>query len=113
MRGPFDKTRPVQRPVGVRRKPRPEGRPGFIRVDTVHQCDLDGIKGLSHLYRVDEVTLFQVVGPVERISETFLIPVLDALIERFPFRVLGFHADNGLPALSLQTTQKEILAAAA
>ena len=95
VRGPFDKTRPVQRPIGERRKPRPEGRPGFIRVDTVHQGDLDGIKGLYHLNLVDEVTQFQFVGSVERISEAFLLPVLEALIGRFPFRVLGFHADNG------------------
>jgi hypothetical protein len=94
-RGPFDKTRPVQLPIGERRKPRPEGRPGFVRVDSVHQGDLDGIKGLYHLNLVDEVTQFQFVGSVERISEAFLIPVLEALIERFPFRVLGFHADNG------------------
>lgn len=93
--GPFDKTRPVQLPIGERRKPRPEGRPGFVRVDSVHQGDLDGIKGLYHLNLVDEVTQFQFVGSVERISEAFLIPVLEALIERFPFRVLGFHADNG------------------
>lgn len=94
-RGPFDKTRPVQRPIGERRKPRPEGRPGFVRVDTVHQGDLDGIKGLYHLNLVDEVTQFQCVGSVERISEAFLLPGLEALIGRFPFRVLGFHADNG------------------
>lgn len=85
----------LQRPIGERRKPRPEGRPGFIRVDTVHQGDLDGIKGLYHINRVDEVTQFQCVGSVECISEAFLLPVLEALIERFPFRVLGFHADNG------------------
>lgn len=95
VRGPFDKTRPVHLPIGERRKPHPEGRPGFVRVDTVHQGDLDGIKGLYHLNLVDEVTQFQFVGSVERISEAFLIPVLEGLIERFPFRVLGFHADNG------------------
>jgi transposase InsO family protein len=95
VRGPFDRTRSVQLPIGERRKPRPEGRPGFIRVDTVHQGDLDGIKGLYHLNLVDEVTQFQFVGSVERIAESFLLPVLEALIERFPFRVLGFHADNG------------------
>lgn len=100
VRGPFDKARPVQRPIGERRKPRPEGRPGFIRVDTVHQGDLDGIKGLYHLNLVDEVTQFQFVGSVERISEAFLLPVLEALIGRFPFRVLGFHADNGSESIN-------------
>lgn len=42
-RGPFDKTRPVQLPIGERRKPRPEGRPGFVRIDTVHPGDPGGI----------------------------------------------------------------------
>jgi hypothetical protein len=94
-RGPFDKTRPVRVAIGERRKPCPEGRPGFVRVDSVHQGDLDGIKGLYHLNLVDEVTQFQFVGSVERISENFLLPVLETLIERFPFPVQGFHADNG------------------
>ena len=32
---------------------------------------------------------------VERISERFLIPVLKAILETFPFTIHGFHADNG------------------
>jgi hypothetical protein len=94
-RGPFEKTRPSKVSIGERRKPRPDGRPGFLRVDSVHQGDLDGIKGLYHINLVDEVTQFQFVGTVERISERFLLPVLEALIRAFPFLVLGFHADNG------------------
>lgn len=94
-RGSMDKTRPVKVNIGERRKPRPEGRPGFLRVDSVHQGDLDGTKGLYHINLVDEVTQFQFVGSVERISERFLLPILEALIEAFPFTVLGFHSDNG------------------
>lgn len=90
-----DKTRPVKNTIGVRRKPDPQGRPGFIRIDTVHQGDLDGVKGLYHINAVDEVTQFEVVFTVERISEQFLIPALEALLETFPFVILGFHADNG------------------
>lgn len=89
------KTRPVTNAIGVRRKPDPQGRPGFIRIDTVHQGDLDGVKGLYHINAVDEVTQFEVVFTLERISEQFLIPALAALIDAFPFRILGFHADNG------------------
>jgi transposase InsO family protein len=94
-RGSVDKTHPVKINIGERRKPRPEGRPGFLRVDSVHQGDMDGTKGLYHINLVDEVTQFQFVGSVERISERFLLPVLEALIEAFPFLILGFHADNG------------------
>lgn len=90
-----DKTRPVKNTIGVRRKPDPQGQPGFIRIDTVHQGDLDGVKGLYHINAVDEVTQFEVVFTIERISEQFLIPALAALLETFPFQILGFHADNG------------------
>ena len=88
-------TRPVTRPVGERRKPQPDGQPGYIRIDTVHQGDLDGEKGVYHINAVDEVTQFEVVVSVERISELYLIPALEHLLESFPFVILGFHADNG------------------
>ena len=41
------------------------------------------------------MTQWQVVGAVERISEVWLLPVLQAILEQFPFRVLSFHSDNG------------------
>ena len=90
-----DKTRPVTLPIGERRKPQPDGQPGYIRIDTVHQGDLDGEKGVYHINAVDEVTQFEVVVSVERISEIYLIPALEHLLESFPFVILGFHADNG------------------
>lgn len=90
-----DKTRPSPVRIGERRKPFPEGRPGFLRVDSVHQGDLDGIKGLYHINLVDEVSQFQFVGTTERLSERFLLPVLEALIAAFPFIIVGVHADNG------------------
>lgn len=89
------KTHPVKRPIGIRRKPDPAGRPGFIRIDTVHQGDQDGYKGVYHINAVDEVTQFEIVTTVERISEQFLIPALTDLMDAFPFRLREFHADNG------------------
>ena len=86
-------TRPVH--IGERRRPQPFGQPGYLRVDSVHQGDLDGIKGLYHLNLVDEVTQFQFVGSVERIDTPCLAPVLEALLRAFPFNVRGFHTDNG------------------
>jgi len=88
-------TRPTQVAIGERRKPAPNGRPGYLRVDTVHQGDLDGVKGVYHINAVDEVTQWQVVGAVPQISEAWLQPVLEAILEQFPFRIYGFHSDNG------------------
>jgi transposase InsO family protein len=91
----FTKTRPTSITIGERRKPEPGGRPGYIRVDTVHQGDQDGVKGVYYVNLVDEVTQWEVVGAVERISENHLKPLLERLLKQFPFRVLGFHSDNG------------------
>jgi hypothetical protein len=91
----YQKTRPVQIAIGERRKPAPEGKPGYLRIDTVHQGDLDGVKGLYYINAVDEVTQWQVIGATSQISEMWLIPVLEAMLEQFPFRILGFHSDNG------------------
>jgi transposase InsO family protein len=91
----YTKTRTVQVAIGERRKPQPEGRPGYLRVDTVHQGDLDGIKGVYHINAVDQVTQWQVVGSVSAITQTHLEPVLRAILQQFPFLVRGFHSDNG------------------
>lgn len=90
-----DKTRPVRSAIAERRKPQPDGRPGYLRVDTVHQGDLDGLKGVYHINAVDEVTQFEIVCSTARISEHYLIPMLEDLLAQFPFACLGFHADNG------------------
>jgi hypothetical protein len=37
----FQKTRPAKVAIGERRRPDPQGRPGYLRTDTVHQGDLD------------------------------------------------------------------------
>ena len=82
-------------PFGERRAPAPDGRPGFIRIDSVHQGDQDGVKGLYHINAVDCVTQFELVATCERLSEAYLMPVLAVLLDGFPFAILGFHADNG------------------
>jgi len=95
LRVTFTKTHPVCNSIGVRKVPRPEGRAGFVRIDTVHQGDLDGIKGVYHITCVDAVCQWQVEACVQGISEVFLLPVLELIIEQFPFVIAGFHSDNG------------------
>ena len=81
--------------VGERRKPDPQEQPGYLRVDPVHQGHQDGKPGVFHINAVDTVTQWQVVGCVEPISENHLVPVLESMLHQFPFRILGFHCDNG------------------
>jgi transposase InsO family protein len=91
----YTTTRAVQVAIGERRKPQPGGQPGYLRVDTVHQGDLEGVKGVYHINAVDEVTQWQVVGSVAAITQTYLEPVLRAILSQFPFPIRGFHSDNG------------------
>lgn len=91
----FTKTRPKVAHIGQRRKPQPNGQPGYIRIDSVHQGDLNKQKGVYHINAVDEVTQYQLVFTAEKISERYLIPALEYLLDAFPFVILGFHSDNG------------------
>ena len=81
--------------IAERRRPDPKSRPGYLRVDTVHQGTQDGHPGLFHINAVDTVTQWQVIGCVETICERDLLPVIEAMLHQFPFRILGFHCDNG------------------
>lgn len=91
----FTKTVRSKTTIGERRKPQPNGLPGYIRIDTVHQGDQDQVKGVYYINAVDEVTQMEVVCSVEKISEQYLIPVLEQLIVSFPFKIIEIHSDNG------------------
>jgi transposase InsO family protein len=91
----IEKTKPVRIPIGERRKPQPDGMPGFLRVDTVHQGDFEKEKGVYHINLVDEVTQWEVVMAVEQISESRME---EALMEAFPMfacTIQNYHSDNG------------------
>jgi len=91
----FIKTKPAVSRIGERTKPDPKGQPGYIRVDTVHQGDINGQKGVYHINAVDEVTQWEIVASVEKISEAYLVSVLESMLLQFPFVIRGFHSDNG------------------
>jgi hypothetical protein len=91
----YQKTRPTAVQIGERRKPAPNGQPGFLRIDTVHQGDGPEGKGIYHINAVDEVTQWQVVLATPRISEAWLLPLLECMLRQFPFVILNFHSDNG------------------
>src|ERR1017187_1794694 len=78
--------------IAERRKPDPQGKPGYLRVDTVHQGQHDGQPGLYHLNAVDTVTQWEIVGCVETISERHPLPVC---CTSSPFAFWGFIATTG------------------
>ena len=91
----FTKTQRSIVAIGERRKPNPNGVPGYLRIDTVHQGDQDQAKGVYYINAIDEVTQMEVVCAVEKISENYLIPALEQIIDFFPFEVKEIHSDNG------------------
>lgn len=91
--------------IGERPKPEPQGQPGFLRVDTVHQGERDGSAGVYHLNAVDTVTQWEVVGCVETIAERHLLPVLEAMLHQFPFTIMNFHCDNGAEFINHQVAK--------
>jgi transposase InsO family protein len=101
----YERTRPTPVSIGEWRRPEPNGRPGYLRIDTVHQGDQDGIKGVYHITAVDEVTQWQVMGAVAQISEAHLLPVLKAILAQFPFKIRGFHSDNGSEYINYQVSE--------
>ena len=89
------KTNPNKVPIGERRKPEPQGKPGYLRIDSVHQGDLEKEKGVYHINITDEVLQWEIIGCVEKISEHYLLPLLEDLILQFPYMIINFHSDNG------------------
>ncbi|MBI3420694.1 MAG: transposase family protein [Candidatus Sungbacteria bacterium] len=61
----------------------------------MHRGDYEGTKGVYHINLVDEVTQWEIVVAVEKISEHYLMPALEDALAQFPFLILGFHSDNG------------------
>ncbi len=101
----WTKTNPAGVPIGKRRAPQPNGIPGYIRIDSVHQGDQDGVKGVYHINAVDCVTQMQFVATCEKISEAYMLPVIRQLLDGFPFVILGFHSDNGSEYINYQVAK--------
>lgn len=51
---------------------------------------------------MDEVLQWEITGCVEGISERFLLPLLEDLINQFPFKIFNFHSDNGSEYINRQ-----------
>ncbi|WP_342316410.1 DDE-type integrase/transposase/recombinase [Lysobacter sp. FW306-1B-D06B] len=91
------KTRSVRKAtaIAVRRAPAPDNRPGFIRIDSVHQGDFRGRWSVYHINAVDCFTQWQVVATVPSLKREHMLPTLRAMLAQFPFQFRGFHSDGG------------------
>lgn len=76
-------------PIGITMPPDNLGKPGSIRVDTVHQNEV------YHINSVDEITQWEIVVCIPQICEACIIPALADLINQYPFTVFNFHSDRG------------------
>ncbi len=54
---------------------------------------------------VDCVSQWELVASCERISEAYLLPVIETLLAQFPFVIRGFHADNGSEYINHRVAQ--------
>src|SRR3990167_3580387 len=82
-------TKPTLIPIGLTQPPENYGRPGSIRVDTVHQRDV------FHINSVDEITQWEIVVCVPQISESCIIPAFQEMLDQYPFIIFNFHSDRG------------------
>jgi hypothetical protein len=82
--------------LGIKKKPEPKGKPGYLRVDSVHQGDHeDGRKGVYHVNLIDEVTQFEYITTVVCLNSQEVRKALERALHFFPFVIKGFHSDNG------------------
>lgn len=81
--------------IGIRKAPQPEGQAGYLRTDTVHQGDLDGVKGVYHINIVDAATQWQVVACVSAIKQDQVVRAIKRMMANIPFKIKGLHSDNG------------------
>lgn len=75
--------------IGKTQKPEVNNMPGSLRIDTCHQRDV------YHIHAIDEITQWEIVFCVPSISEAYLKPLLELLLEQFPFVIFNFHSDRG------------------
>jgi len=83
-------------PIGITMPPENMGKPGSIRVDTVHQNEV------FHVNSVDEMTQWEIVVCVPQICEACMIPAIEEIIDQYPFTIFNFHSDRGGETINYQ-----------
>ena len=61
-----------------------KGKACYLRVDSIHQGDQERQKGACHINMVDEITQWEVIVATEKITEEYLLPLLEKMIASYP-----------------------------
>ena len=73
----FFGTKPKNSTIGIRAPLTYDGCAGHLNVDTVHQGDRNGEKGIYHVNIVDSLTQWELIASLDVIAESSLAPVWD------------------------------------
>jgi len=89
--------------IGVRKAPAPNERPGFVRIDSVHQGDFDGIKGLYHINAVDASPSGRSWLRCRRLRGA---SAAEQMLAQFPFEIDGQHLGRGIELHALHEPRR-------
>jgi len=92
-------TKSVVVSIGKTQKPEANNAPGSLRIDTCHQRDV------YHIHCIDEITQWEIIFCVPQISEAYLKPGLEFILEQFPFIIFNFHSDRGSEFINKNVAQ--------
>lgn len=61
---------------------------------------------MYHINTIDKLIQWKVIGAVEKITEEYLLALLEKMIDSYPYRIINFHADNGSEYISQEVAEK-------
>ena len=91
----LSKTKAVHTDIGIREPLKKDGKAGHLSIDTVHQKESNKCKEFYYINVIDFHTQWQLIYVVKQVSERYLLPVLQDMLNTFPFEIIEIHSDNG------------------
>ena len=101
----LSKTRAVHTDIGIREPLKKDGKAGHLSIDTVHQKENNQYKEFYYINVVDFHTQWQLIYVVKQISERYLLPVLQDMLDKFSFEIIKLHSDNGFEYINHKVSE--------